>query len=433
MLLHRRRASTSFLSAEGEEDDENDLDPSQQAVRKAVRDICRPFQDDYWTEQERKQRFPIEMVRALASTGWLGICIPKVYGGKGLGLREASVMMQTVAEVGGGGMAAASSVHMNIFGLEPVVRFGTEGQKRRFLPPLAAGLQRACFAVTEPDAGLDTLRIRSMALREGGNGEHDDIGYVLRGEKMWISAAQGASRMLILVRTCSPIDGGGEERGRRGADALTLFYADVVSGRASGAISMSDIPRMGRAAVDSNAVRFEGWRVPAEDRIGEQGKGFEIILSAINAERILIASEALGLGRAALRRAILHAPRLPSSSSSSSSHPAPVVGDFHPLHHHHELADSYVRLEAARLTIRHAASLYDAGYKDGVAANTAKYLAAEAAFEACRLAVSLLGSGSDSHVERYLREVMIPRIAPVSREMICNYIAQRVLGLPKSY
>ncbi|RDA94689.1 hypothetical protein CP533_6787 [Ophiocordyceps camponoti-saundersi (nom. inval.)] len=412
--LLQRQASTSFLTG----DEENDLSPRQQEVRQAIGEICRDFQDDYWKEQERKRRFPIEMVRRLAQAGWLGICVPESYGGKGLGLSEATVMMQAVAEVGGGGMAAASSVHMNIFGLEPVVRFGSEEQKRRFLTPLAAGRERACFAVTEPGAGLDTLSLRSVAVRTGEEGEEEEEmeggEYVLGGEKVWISAARGASRVLILVRT-GAMDGGG-------ADALSLFYADLDSGTASGAVTMSDIARMGRAAVDSNAVRFQGWRVPARDRIGPEGKGFEILLSAINAERILIASEALGLGRAALRRAVLH--------TTTSHHPTIGGGESH---QQQKLAGSYLGLEAARLAIRHAASRYDAGFRDGVAANSAKYLAAEAAFDACRLAVLLLGSDSDLHVERYLREVMIPRIAPVSREMICNYVAQRALGLPKSY
>ncbi|PHH88545.1 hypothetical protein CDD83_7412 [Cordyceps sp. RAO-2017] len=410
----QRRLSSTGRATEFLQCEDADLTESQRTVREAIGKICRRFPDEYWLEQERAKRFPTELCEALAEGGWLGICLPEAYGGSGLGLAEAAVMMQTIAE-SGGGMAAASAVHINIFGLEPVVRFGTEEQKRRFLPPLAAGRERACFAVTEPDAGLDTLRLRSRARRD----PDDDAFYLLSGHKTWISTAQRAHKILILVRTAPP-----DRVGSRPADGLTLFYTDLRPGLP---VEVREIDKMGRAAVDSNAVLFDGWRVPAADRIGAEGQGFRIIMHGMNAERVLIGMEALGLGFAAVRRAAAYArDRVvfgrPIGQNQAIQHP---------------LADSWMHLEAARLLLLRAAALYDAGH-DAVAeyANAGKYLAAEAAFTACERAVMAhggMGYAREYHVERYLREALIPRIAPVSREMICNYIGQRVLGLPKSY
>ncbi|KAF4589701.1 acyl-CoA dehydrogenase [Ophiocordyceps camponoti-floridani] len=339
------RTSSSLTTPFLQDEADDDLTPSQQKVRHAIHRICTRFPDTYWHDQERHQRFPIEHVQALAEAGWLGICIPARYGGLGHGLSEAVVMMQTVAECGGGGMAAASSVHVNIFGLEPVIRVGTEAQKRRFLMPLAGGRETACFAVTEPDAGLDTLSLKSKAVKRGD-------GYLLSGEKVWISAARRADRMLVLVRT------------EHGADGLTLFYADLGTGISTGAVSMTEIPRMGRAAVDSNAIRFTDWAIPSGDVIGEPGKGFRTLLPSLNAERILLASEALGLGRAALRKAA-QANRCRRGQSVQ-----------------HSLADAWIRLEAARGAVAVAAARWDAGMGEGVRANAVKYLAAEAAFGA---------------------------------------------------
>lgn len=317
-------------------------------------------------------------------------------------------MMQIISE-SGAGMAGASSVPMNIFGLEPVVKFGNAEQKRRFLIPLVQGRERACFGVTEPNTGLDTLKLRSMATR---NGEH----YILKGSKIWISAAQHAERILILVRT-TPLD-----KVTKPSQGLSLFYTDLDRSQ----VDVSEIPKMGRAAVDSNTLFFENWNVPAADMIGEENNGFKMIIHDMNAERILIAAEALGLGYAALRRAAKYANERqvfgrPIGQSQGIQHP---------------LADSWMNLEAARLMVYQAARMYDAGYTSGEYANATKYLAAEAAFRACERAVMShggMGYAGEYHVERYLREAFIPRIAPVSREMICSYIGERVLGLPKSY
>lgn len=385
-----------------------DLTESQRTVREAIGKVCAKFDDAYWLNADKEHRFPVEFHQAVAKDGWLGICMPSEYGGSDLGIAEAAVMVQTIAE-SGAAYAGASAVHMNIFGLEPVRKFGTEEQKQRMLVPLIAGQERACFGVTEPNTGLDTLKLQSRAVRDGDH-------YVLSGQKIWISTAQVAEKILILVRT-TPL-----EEVQKPSQGLSLFYTDLDRAQ----VEVTEIPKMGRAAVDSNTLFFDGWKVPKEDLIGQENNGFKMIMHGMNAERILIAAEALGIGFAALRRAALYAEERnvfgrPIGKNQAIQHP---------------LADSWMQLEAARLMIYQAARMYDAGYETGEYANAAKYLAAEAAFRACERAVMThggMGYAKEYHVERYLREIMIPRIAPVSREMICNYIGERVLGLPRSY
>lgn len=390
-----------------------DLTESQRTVREAISKVCSKFDDAYWANAEKEHRFPTEFHQAVAKDGWLGICMPAEYGGSDLGIAEAAIMVQTIAE-SGAAYAGASAVHMNIFGLEPVRKFGTDEQKRRMLVPLIAGEHRACFGVTEPNTGLDTLKLQSRAVKDSspGGGDH----YLLSGQKIWISTAQVAEKILILTRT-TPLD-----KVTKPSQGLSLFYTDLDRSQ----VQVTEIPKMGRAAVDSNTLFFDNWKVPAADLIGEEDHGFKMIMHGMNAERILIAAEAIGIGFAALRRAALYA------------------GDRHvfgrPIGQNqgvqHPLATSWMELEAARLTIYQAARLYDSGYEAGEYANAAKFLAAEAAYKACERAVLThggMGYAKEYHVERYFREVMIPRIAPVSREMIMNYIGQRVLGLPKSY
>ena len=402
--LHAR--ATEYLPS-----NQPDFTDSQRTVREAIAKICQKYPDEYWLNKDNSKQFPLDLHADLARDGWLGICMPQEYGGSGLGISEAAVMMQTISE-SGGGMTAASSVHMNIFGLEPVVKFGTQEQKQRWLVPLIRGEQRACFAVTEPNTGLDTLKLQSLAKRVDGGDE-----YVLTGSKIWTSTAQTAHKILILVRT-TPLD----RTGNKPSHGLSLFYTDLDRAH----VQVTEIPKMGRAAVDTNILFFDGWPVPIADRVGDEGAGFTLIMQGMNAERILIAAEALGLGYAALRRAALYArDRVvfgrPIGQNQAIQHP---------------LADSWMKLEAARLVVYLAARMYDEGHATGEYANAAKYLAAEAAFEACERAVLVhggMGYAKEYHVERYLREAIIPRIAPVSREMICNYIGERVLGLPKSY
>jgi acyl-CoA dehydrogenase len=384
------------------------LTPAQAEIREAILKICARFGDDYWLAKDRDGGFPHDFHRAIADGGWLGIAMPEAYGGAGLGVTEAAVMMQAIAE-SGAAFAGASAVHMNIFGLNPVVVFGTEEQKRRFLPPLIKGEEKACFAVTEPDAGLETGRIKTRAVREGNR-------YAIHGQKIWTSTAQVADRVLLLART-TPI-----EEVKKRTEGLSLFYTAIDRKHVEARV----IDKMGRKAVDSNQLFIDGLPVPLEDRIGEEGRGFEYILHGMNPERILVAAEAIGIGRTALARAARYAKERvvfgrPIGQNQAIQHP---------------LAKSWMALEAANLMTLKAASLYDTGQPCGIEANAAKYLGAEAGFEACETAVLThggMGYAKEFHVERLLREVMIARIAPVSRELILCNIAERALGLPKSY
>ena len=384
------------------------LSGEQQSICAAIAKTCARFPDEYWLAKDREGSFPHDFHRAFAADGWLGIAIPQAYGGSGLGVTEAALMMQTIAE-SGAGLSGASALHMNIFGLNPVVMFGSDEQKKRMLPPLIAGDDKACFAVTEPDAGLDTLNMKTKAVRNGDR-------YMLSGQKIWISTAQVASKMLILART-TPVD-----NVKRRTEGLSLFYTALDRKH----VDVREIAKMGRSAVDSNELFIDALPVPAADRIGEEGRGFEYILQGMNAERILIAAEAIGLGRAALRKADNYAGERvvfgrPIGQNQAIQHP---------------LAKCWMELEAANLMAFKAASLYDRGAPCGAEANAAKYLGAEAAFSACQTAVMTFGGmgyAKEFHVERYLREVMIARLAPVSPQLILCFIAEKVLGLPKSY
>lgn len=385
-----------------------DLTDDQLAIQAAIEKICERFDDEYWLERDRAGGFPHDFHRALADAGWLGIAMAPDYGGAGLGMTEAALMMRTIS-ASGAGLSGASAVHMNIFGLNPVQVFGTAEQKRRFLPPLIAGRDKACFAVTEPDAGLDTTHLKTQAVRDGDH-------YVLTGRKIWISTAQVANKMLIIART-TPLD-----RVAKPTDGLSLFYTDLDRTR----VEVREIEKMGRKAVDSNMLFIDNLRVPAVDLIGAEGEGFRYLLHGLNPERILIAAEAIGLGQVALRRATQYAKERvvfgrPIGQNQAIQHP---------------LAQAWMQLEAAYLMVLKAATLYDAGKPCGAEANSAKYLAAEAAFQACQTAIATLGGmgyAKEYHVERYLRECMIPRLAPVSPQMILCFIAEKVLGLPKSY
>ena len=384
--------------------------PEQNAIVEAVTQLCSDFGPEYWAELDREHKFPEAFHQAMADAGWLGIAMPERFGGAGLGITEAALIMQTVS-ASGAGFSGASSIHMNVFGLNPVVVFGTEVQQAAALPPLIAGHDKACFAVTEPDAGLDTTHLKTQAVRTA-----DGSAYRVDGRKIWISTAQVASRMLLLART-TPLDAVAKP-----TQGLSLFYTTLDRNH----IEVREIDKMGRGAVDSNMLFIDGLMVPAEDRIGEEGRGFEYILHGLNPERILIAAESVGLGRAALEAATRYARERtvfgrPIGQNQGIQHP---------------LAQAWMALEAADMMVWKAAWLYDNGKPCGAEANAAKYLAAEAAHQACQTAVLTLGGmgyAREYHVERYLRESYIPRIAPVSAQLIMCHIAERVLGLPKSY
>ncbi len=384
------------------------LSEEQQRIRDAVVRLCDGFGPDYWLRHDTEGGFPEHFYGAMARAGWLGVAMPEALGGAGLGITEAAIMMRAVAE-SGAGFSGASAIHMNIFGLNPVVVFGTDAQKRRMLPPLIEGREKACFAVTEPDVGLDTTHLRTRAVRDGDH-------YVVSGSKVWISTAQVAHKMLLLTRT-TPI-----EDVAKPSDGMSIFYTTLDRDR----VEVREIPKMGRKAVDSNLLFIDGLKVPLEDRIGEEGKGFQYILHGMNPERILIAAEAVGLGRVALARAARYATERvvfgrPIGQNQAIQHP---------------LAESWMQLEAAWLMVLNAASRYDAGADCGAEANAAKYLAAEAGYHACERAVLThggFGYAREYHVERYFREIQIARLAPVSPQLILCYIAEKVLGLPKSY
>lgn len=384
------------------------LKDDHQTIRDTIAKICSEFGDDYWFERDQQGGFPEDFYQALASRGWLGICTPEAYGGSGLGITEAAIMMQAIAEAGGG-MSAASSIHINMFGLNPVVVFGTEEQKQRMLRPMVEGREKTCFGVTEPNVGLNTTQLKTRAVRDGDR-------YIVNGQKVWISTAQVAEKILLLART-TPL-----EDVSKPTMGLSLFHTDLDRSK----IDVREIEKMGRKCVDSNELFIDGLEVPIEDRIGEEGRGFEYILHGLNPERVLIAAEAIGLGRLALQRATEYAKERvvfdrPIGQNQSIQHP---------------LAINWANLEASRLMVMAAAEQYDNNESCGAAANAAKYLAGEAAFDACQQAVMTHGGygyAKEYHVERYLREVMVPRIAPISPQLALSYIAERVLGLPKSY
>jgi acyl-CoA dehydrogenase len=385
-----------------------ELTEDQLAIREAIARICADFDADYWLQRDRNGGFPLDFHKAIADAGWLGICMPQEYGGSGLGIQEAAIMVQAISE-SGAGMSGVSAIHMNIFGLNPVVKFGTEEQKQRMLPPLIAGREKACFAVTEPNTGLNTTQLKTFAKREG------DIYYVT-GHKVWISTAQVTEKMLLLART-TPLD-----KVSKPTDGLSLFYTDLDRRF----VDVREIEKMGRKAVDSNELFIDNLPVRAEDMIGKEGDGFKTILHGMNPERSLAAAAAVGLGRVALKRAAKYANERivfnrPIGKNQGVQHP---------------LAKCWMELEAANLMVMNSAWRYDQGLECGAEANAAKYLAGEAGFHACEHAVLThggFGYAKEYHVERYFRESMLMRIAPISIQLIMCYIAEKVLGLPRSY
>ncbi len=382
--------------------------PERAAIRDAVRAVCDRFDDTYWAEKDRGHGFPHEFARAIAAGGWLGIAMPTEYGGAGLGVTEAAIMMQEIGH-SAGAFAACSTVHINIFGLHAIVRHGTPAQRAAWLPAIVAGTSRACFGVTEPDAGLDTGRIKTRAVRHGDH-------YKISGQKIWTSTAQEADKVVLLART-TPI-----EQVARSTDGLSLFYADLDRSAAD----IREIRKMGRHAVDSNQVFYGEMIVPLDCRIGEEGNGFRYILDSLNPERILVAAEIIGIGRRALEKAVAYADERIVFGRR--------IGQNQAIQH--PLAECWSELYAAELMALHAAELYDAGQPCGAQANAAKYLAADAGFHACDRAIRThggMGYAADYHVERYFREMVAMQLAPVSRELILCYIAERELGLPKSY
>ena len=378
------------------------------AIREGVRAVVTTFDDGYWLERDDDGRFPREFHSAMADAGWLGITMPEAYGGAGLGVTEAAVMMHEVASHGGA-MAATSTVHINLFGPHPIVVKGTEEQKARWLPRLISGQDQCCFGFTEPDAGLDTTRIKTFAQKVDG-------GYVVNGRKVWTSTAQVANKIMLLTRTTR------YEDAKKPTDGITIFYTDLDRTK----IDVHKIPKMGRKAVDSNSIFIDGLFIPESDRIGEEGRGFSYILHSLNPERILIAAEAIGIGQDALRRATAYAKERvvfdrPIGQNQGIQHP---------------LAEKWMYLESAWLMVMHAARLYDQGRPCGAEANSAKLLGARAGHDAAWQAVMThggFGYAREYHVERLYREAALTRLAPITEQLILSYVAEKVLSLPKSY
>ncbi|KIN03372.1 hypothetical protein OIDMADRAFT_117564 [Oidiodendron maius Zn] len=392
---------------------------AQLTVQEAISQVCSQFPNTYWQELDQNEQDPKEFHAAMAKDGWLGIALPEELGGSGLGISEAVMMMQTITQ-SGAGMAGAQAIHANVYATQPLARFGTKEQLKETIPNIISGKWRTCFGVTEPNTGLDTLRLKTIAKKQL------DGTYSVTGQKIWITCAQVASKMILLART-TPI-----EEVIKPSEGLSLFCINL--DKAKPGLHMQKIKKMGGRAVDANEVFFDNYKIPADSLIGAENQGFKIILHGMNAERCLLAGEALGLGYAALAKAAKYAKerivfQRPIGMNQGVAHP---------------LADAYMRLEAAKLATYHAARLYDSSKTDssittdaiGVACNSAKYVAAEAAFTACEkalLAHGGMGYALEYDVERYFRECLVPRIAPVSREMILNYISEKVLDLPRSY
>ncbi len=385
-----------------ETNDEHEL------IREAVRKVCSDFPDEYWAQKDADHEFPWDFYNAMAEGGWIGIAIPEAYGGSGRGITEASIVLEEVA-ASGAAMNGATSLHLSIFGMHPVVKYGTEEMKQAYLPRVAEGDLHVAFGVTEPDAGTDTTSITTSARREGDN-------YIVRGRKVWTTKALIAERVLLLVRTTP------KEKSERRTDGMTLLLAELKRPE----VQISAIDKVGRNAVATCEVVYDDLPVAITDRVGEEGKGFRYLLDGLNAERILIAAEALGIGRAALRRAVNYANERvvfgrPIGKNQGVSFP---------------LGEAKMRLDAAELMIRKAAWLLDTGQPCGAEANMAKWLAADASFQAADQAMQThggFGYAKEYHVERYWREARLMRIAPISQEMILNYVTEHVLELPKSY
>jgi acyl-CoA dehydrogenase len=385
-----------------------ELTEDQAVIRQAAAELAARFDDQYWLEKDEAHEFPAEFYRAFADAGWLGITTPAEYGGHGLGITEAALLLEEIS-ASGGGMNAASSLHLSIFGMHPVIVHGSAALKAANLPRIASGDLHVCFGVTEPGAGLDTTRITTFAERDGGD-------YVINGRKVWISKAMESEKILLLTRTAR------FEDSPRKTEGLTLFLTDLDRDH----VDIRPIKKMGRNAVTSNELFIDNLRVTAEHRVGEEGQGFTYLLDGLNPERMLVAAEALGLGRAALRRAVRYANERvvfgrPIGMNQGIQFP---------------LADSLARLDAAELALRKATWLYDQGRPCGREANTAKYLCAEAGFDAADRALQVhggMGYAEEYHVARYFREARLLKIAPLSQEMVLNFLGSHVLGLPRSY
>lgn len=382
-------------------------DPDLEMIRDAAKKLAGRFGDDYWAEADKTKKYPWDFIKAWADDGWLGCLMPEEYGGMGLGMTEAGVILHEIG-MSGGGHGAASAFQYFVFPPGPIIHHGSEAMKRKYLPKLASGEMMMCFAVTEPDCGVDTSRIKTFAKKEGGK-------WLINGRKVWISNAQNADRALLLTRT-SP------RNPDKPYDGMTLFFVELDRSK----VEVTPIDKLGRNCIDSNELLIENLEAHDEDVVGEVGKGFRCLIDGLNPERIAVAFAQIGTGRAALSKAVQYAKDRvvfdrPIGQNQAIAHP---------------LADSWMRLQAAEMVAMKAARLFDEGKSCGAEANAAKFLATEAAFQAADRAMQTLGGYSyakEYHVERYWRETRLLKIAPVSQEMVLNFVSDKVLDLPKSY
>jgi acyl-CoA dehydrogenase len=383
------------------------LTESQELIRKEVAALARTFSLDYWLEKDTEAGYPDDFVKAFADNGWLGIMVPEAYGGSGLGVTEAAIMLHEIC-ASGAGTSGASPIHFYVFPPTPVIKYGTERMKQAVLPRICTGDIVMAFGVTEPNAGTDTSRIQTRAVKKGDR-------WVVNGRKVWTTNAQHATKILLLART-------GDRDPAKPLRGMTLFFTDFDRK----AMSVREIHKLGRAAVDSNEVVIESLEVPEEDVVGTVGEGFYHLLDSLNPERIVVGIEAVGIGRAALERAVQYAKERvvfdrPIGKNQAIAHP---------------LAHAAAQLDAAELMCMKAAWLFDNGRPCGREANSAKLLAAEAGFNACDAALQTFGGfgyAKEFYVERLWREIRLYKIAPVSQQMALNYLAEHVLGLPRSY
>jgi len=386
-----------------------ELTQEQRLIRGQIRELCSDFGDEYWRKKDMDHEFAHEFFETFAADGWCGVTIPEEYGGQGYGVQEASLIQQEIAR-SGAAMAGTSITSHHVFSAAPLIEYGDDAHKERYLPDIADGAVMVCTGVTEPNAGTDTSRIETAAVRDGDE-------YRVSGQKIWTSKAQEADVIMLLART-------GEAPDDDRFGGLSLFFTEF--DRDSDAIDVAEIPKAGRGASDSNEVWFDDYRVPAEDRIGEEGRGFRYLLSFANSERISLAANAVGIGQAAIAKAADYAREREVFDN--------VIGAYQGVSH--PLADSWSKLEQDELMVRKAAWKYDRDRDAGAEANAVKLRASEDAIEACERAVRAhggMGYASEYDVERYWRESMINVIAPVSNEMVKNYIATHELDLPRSY
>ena len=385
------------------------LTEAQEQIRREARALAARFDDAYWRECDKEHRFPWEFYQAFADAGWLGIAIPVEYGGAGLGITEASILLEEVA-ASGAAMNGATALHLTIFGLNPVVKHGSADLKERTMPAAAAGKLHVAFGITEPNAGSDTTKLQTTALRKGDR-------YVVNGQKMFISRVLQSDLMLLLART-TPVD-----KVKQRTQGLSVFLVDIRPLKGHG-LEVRPLRMMMNHS--TNALFFDNMEIPADSLVGEEGKGFAYILDGMNAERILVASDSLGDARWFIEKAVTYSNQRVIFGKPIGANQGVQFA----------IARSHISTDAAQLMRDKAAALFDAGQPCGGEANMAKYLGAEAAWEAGNACIDCHGGygyAEEYDVERKFRECRLYKTAPVNNNLILAYVGEHVLEMPRSY